>query len=332
VAELNELIGCRVALRHRVPGPPDRELLTDSVGDLREGAAPDEVRVHTRRGIVTVARASVVAVREIPPAQPRRPSWAAVARLESICADAWPPMTSAWLGQWRLRAAGGFTARANSALAVGDPGIPTADALARVRDFAAQHAIPPRLQVPTGSPWHRAVTGHGWTRDTEHPAGDRVLVMVGPLAQLASPPELGEVTLSVAAEPDQEWWRVAGDAPVTEGQRHVLGGVGLDDTGFGLASIGGQPVGAVRAVVLEEHLCLARLTVLPQYRRRGLASALLDEAARWAVVRGARWCAAQIAEQNHAAIGLYRKLGLRPHHEYEYLRPGDEPAAIPSGP
>ena len=203
-----------------------------------------------------------------------------------------------------------------------------------MRDFAAQHAIPPRLQVPTGSPWHRAVTGHGWTRDTEHPAGDRVLVMVGPLAKLTSPPELGEVTLSVAAEPDQEWWRLAGDAPVTEGQRHVLGGVGNWTTpGSGwLQGIGGQPVGAVRAVVLEEHLCLARLTVLPQYRRRGLATALLDEAARWAVVRGARWCAAQIAEQNHATIGLYRRLGLRPHHEYEYLRPGDEPAAIPSGP
>jgi ribosomal protein S18 acetylase RimI-like enzyme len=275
--------------------------------------------------VVTVSRARVVAVREIPPAQPRRPSWAAVARLENICADAWPPITSVRLGQWRLRACGGFTALANSALAVGDPGIPVVDALNRVRDFAEQHAVPPRLQVPTGSPWHRAVTEQGWTRDTGHPAGHRVLVMVGPVAQLASAHEPPEVRLSVLDEPDQDWWRIAGDTPVTEGPRYVLRGTGLDETGFGLVSIGDRVAGAIRAVVLEEHLHLARLTVLPRDRRRGLALALLDAAARWAVVRGARWCVLQVAEQDHAAAGLCRRLGLRPHHEYEYLRPGDAP-------
>ena len=40
------------------------------------------------------------------------------------------------LGEWTLRAGGGFTGRANSALAVGDPGVPLAEAADRVIAYA----------------------------------------------------------------------------------------------------------------------------------------------------------------------------------------------------
>ncbi|MCW2632812.1 MAG: GCN5-related N-acetyltransferase [Pseudonocardia sp.] len=84
---LDALVGRRVALRHRVGERDGRPLYTDAVGELAAGGA-GEVVVHTRRGAVTVERAAVVAVRAIPPARPRRPSWAAVQRLEAICAAA----------------------------------------------------------------------------------------------------------------------------------------------------------------------------------------------------------------------------------------------------
>ena len=81
----DDLVGRRVALRHRLGSG----LLTDAVGEL--SAADDgALVVHTRRGAVRVARSDVVAVRAIPPPVPRRASWAAVARLENLCADAWP--------------------------------------------------------------------------------------------------------------------------------------------------------------------------------------------------------------------------------------------------
>jgi len=141
---LSALVGRRVALRHRLPVADGGPTLTDSVGELAYDG-PSAVLVHTRRGVVRVARDAVVAVREIPPPMPRRPSWAAVARLERICADAWPPVVQRPLGQWWLRAAGGFTGRANSALVVGDPfGVPEAfgtllasfDELCRTNDWA----------------------------------------------------------------------------------------------------------------------------------------------------------------------------------------------------
>ena len=61
-------------------------------------------------------------------------------------------------GGWLLRAGDGFTGRANSALAVGDPGVPLDDALAAVCDWyharglPAMLAVPMRIPGPTASP------------------------------------------------------------------------------------------------------------------------------------------------------------------------------------
>jgi ribosomal protein S18 acetylase RimI-like enzyme len=348
---LDALVGRRVALRHRLPEVDGRPMLTDAVGELVEDG-PGAVLVHTRRGVVRVARDAVVAVREIPPPMPRRPSWAAVARLERICSDAWPAVLMRPLGQWRLRAAGGFTGRANSALAVGDPGLAMATALDRVRDFAAEHGLPPRVQVAMGSPWQRAILAQGWTRDDDHPAGADVTVLVaelplgtgqgdaGPAEQTGTElgaPDAAELTgwleppagvdgveLTIDEEPVADWWRLTADLPVSEAQRHVLTAPGLGHVGFGLArDDSGAAVGVARLAVVDGHLHVARLAVAEPFRRRGLGVALMRAAAQWGMTRaGAQWCVLQVAEHNEPALALYRHLGFRPHHRYQYLRPG----------
>ena len=42
--------------------------------------------------------------------------------LERVAARGWPGLEQDTLGEWLLRAGGGFTGRANSVLVVGDPG------------------------------------------------------------------------------------------------------------------------------------------------------------------------------------------------------------------
>ncbi|MDT7611197.1 MAG: N-acetylglutamate synthase [Pseudonocardiales bacterium] len=371
---LNALVGRRVALRHRLPPVDGRPMLTDAVGELGEDG-PAAVLVHTRRGVVRVERNAVVAVREIPPPMPRRPSWAAVARLERICADAWPSVVVRPLGQWRLRAAGGFTGRANSALVVGDPGLPVAEALREVRAFAVEHELAPRVQVAMGSPWQQAITALGWTRDDTHPAGADVAVLVAELPGLAVPgpprtepavgdpavgdpagsaptadrapgPAVGEpaaadltgwleppvpvdgVALAIGEQPDEDWWRLTADHPLTRAQRHVLTAPGVEYVGYGVArEPGGEAVGVVRLAVVDGHLYVARLAVADGYRRRGLGVALMRAAAQWGMTRaGAQWCVLQVAEHNAPALGLYRRLGFRVHHRYQYLRPGSPTA------
>ena len=209
---LEDLVGRRVALRHRLGSG----LLTDAVGELTvDGAA---LVVQTRRGPVRVARPDVVAARAIPPAVPRRPSWAAVARLENLCADAWPARVDEPLGAWRLRAAGGFTGRANAALAVGDPGIPVPAALEAVRAFADGHGVPPRVHVPVGSPWDRAVAAAGWVLDAGHEAGAEVAVLVADVDRLAA----HHSAVALTERPDDAWWALALGREPTPDERWVL--------------------------------------------------------------------------------------------------------------
>ncbi len=311
VDRLDDLVGRRVALRHRLRSG----LLTDAVGDLTLDGT--ELTVRTRRGPVRVSRADVVAVRAIPPPVPRRPSWAAVARLENVCADAWPARVDRPLGAWRLRAAGGFTGRANAALAVGDPGVSVPAALEIARAFAAEHGVPPRVHVPMGSPWDRAVAATGWVLDAGHEAGAEVAVLVADLDRLAAASD----HTARADRPDDNWWALALGREPTADERWVLdpspGPARGPRTAFGLV----PGAGVIRAAVVGDHLHLSRRAVVPTARRAGVGTALTAAAAAWGRGHGARWAVLQVALQNTAARALYDGLGATEHHRYRYLVP-----------
>jgi len=316
-------MGRRVALRHRVGERDSRPLYCDAVGELADGGG-DSVIVHTRRGPVRVARAAVTAVRLVPPPVPRRPSWAAVARLEGLCADAWPAQVDVPLGAWRLRAAGGYTGRANAALATGDPGRPLPAALAAVRAFAAEHGVPPRVQVPIGSRWDRAVASAGWVLDSGPAAGGEAAVLVGELAPLAagSPEDEGRAadvrpTVELLDRPDARWWALALGRDPSPAERHVLAPGGGPTTVFGLV----PDVGVARGAVVEDHLHLSALRVHPHARRRGHAAALTAAVARWGGAHGARWTVLQVALHDVEARTFYDRLGCTQHHRYRYLVP-----------
>jgi ribosomal protein S18 acetylase RimI-like enzyme len=262
----------------------------------------------------------VVAVRAVPPPVPRRASWAAVARLENLCADAWPARADRPLGAWRLRAAGGFTGRANAALALGDPGLPVPAALDAVRAFAAGHGVAPRMHVPVGSPWDRAVADHGWVLDAGHDAGAEVAVLVADVDRLAAASTSRGVVL--ADRPDDAWWALSlGRAPTSD-ERFVLDPLGHGTvpgravrTAFGIV----PGAGVVRAAVVDDHLHLSRLAVTPAARRSGVGTALTAAAAGWGRSEGARWAVLQVALHNAAARALYERLGATEHHRYRYL-------------
>lgn len=317
-AQIQALLGRRVALRHVVGERDGRPLLTDAVGDLAD--AGDAVVVTTRGGDVRVARDRVRAVRAVPPAVPRRASLAAVARLEGLCADAWPALVDEPLGAWRLRAAGGFTARANAALAIGSPGAPLPDALDAVRAFAARHGIDPRVHVATGSSRDRAVTAQGWVLDAGHPAGAEVSVQVATLADLAAHAGGDAATTRAgrsvaAAAPGSTWWRLTGGDPPEPARRHVL--ATAPDTAFLTLAAGG----ALRVTLVDDHAHFSVLAVDPPARRRGVATALMRDGAAWALRHGARWAVLQVALHNTGARTLHAGLGFTEHHRYRSLVP-----------
>jgi len=325
------LVGSRVVLRLRTEAGGFRDVL----GDLL--AADDgRLRVRTRRGEVEVAAADVVAGKPVPPPPTRAaPPHLALSTLglQAVLARHWVAPDTERLGGWLLRAAGGFTNRANSALALGPPDRPPAEAVAAVVAWYEARGLPPCAAAP--EPRHDDPDA-GVLSDAAAAfaaAGFRPLagagadVLVAPTAALRSPglapPDGLRVVLLDA--PDAAWLA-----------RYHYRGQPLAEPGIELlSSAPRQAFAAVRAGEgpAEETVAVARwsvasawagltaVEVAPDHRRRGLARLLLAAGAEWAWREGAGSTYVQVSETNVAAKRLYLSGGFEPHHFYSYLKP-----------
>lgn len=241
--------------------------------------------------------------------------------MEQLCADAWRAVTEEKIGEWRLRAASGFTGRANSVLAVGDPGMPVRAALDQVCEFSHVHGIAPRAHVVVGSELERAIEAAGWVPDEGHQPGGLVSVLVGPLGSPI------DDRVRFLDQPSPHWWELAaGSAEPEPAARHVLStgeiGYGVAEDTAGLPT--DQVAGVVRAAITGAFVHIARLEVRPEHRRRGLARSLMAASGQWAAERGARESVLQVWVGNEPAIALYEALGFREHHRYRYWIPACE--------
>jgi ribosomal protein S18 acetylase RimI-like enzyme len=234
--------------------------------------------------------------------------------LEHRCADAWPALADERLGEWRMRASGGFTGRANSTLTTGDPGVPIPEALRHTQEFAARHGIGPTAHVVVGSAAEPAVAAAGWRVNLDHPGGAESAVLVGSPAGFADSVSRRVIVDSV---PPPGWWELAVGGEPTQAQRHVLGTAGT----FGSVVLDGHVVAVVRGALVGDLLHIARLSVRPSHRRKGLARELLAGLAAWGAQRGATRCALQVAVHNTPAMHLYAALGCTEHHRYRYWVP-----------
>lgn len=234
--------------------------------------------------------------------------------LEFACSRAWPPLVEEPLGEWRLRWADGFTGRANSALAVGDPGRPVPEALRVVCDFAHDRGIPPMVQVLRDSPNEHAIAAEGWAEAKRHHRGHEVVVLTTPLTGTATADGV-----TVHDEPTPEWWALTlGPGEDTDAARAVLTG---GKVGYGVATLDGVTAGVVRGALVDGWLHVGRLEVDPAFRRRGLASALMGGLHAWGAEHRAGHAVLQVAEGNSGALALYAGLGYAPHHRYRYWVP-----------
>ncbi len=136
--------------------------MTDVLG-ICESWAGGVVTVRREDGsIVEIATADIVSGKPVPP----RPSLHR--RLDDAQADrlalpGWQPVESEPLGEWLLRASGGFSSRGNSVLALGDPGMPVSEAVAQVTRWYAARSLPARAHVHPDRPEADAFAEAGWS-------------------------------------------------------------------------------------------------------------------------------------------------------------------------
>ena len=314
-------IGSRVVIRSRLPGrtgPSGGPALTDVIGELE--TYDDTTAVVMRRDgtRVSVPVVDVVAAKRVPGTRSGGLKIGAD-DLQRICAAGWPAPVLEPLGDWMLRAAGGFTRRANSALVAGDPGLSMTEALLQVSEFYHRHGLPPRAQVVVGSTAEESLAQHAWSGIGEPRGG--ALVMVATLHTAPTAPG-SDVAVELAGRVDERWLamynRAGGHDPTLA--RALL--EGPDRVAF--ARIGEPPVAIGRMVVTEAWAGLSAVEVLPELRRTGMATAVVAALQQWAIGAGGRWCYLQVTDDNTAALTLWRRHGFRHHHSYRYLAPRDQ--------
>ncbi len=241
--------------------------------------------------------------------------------LERAAACHWQAPEQDRLGDWLLRAAEGFTGRANSALPLGDPGVPLPEAVAAAEDWSRRRALPPMIVVPgvldqgtPPGPLENLLAERGW-----FPRPGPAFVMTAAIADI---PVTG-TDVHVAPEPDESWlelYRYRGqDLPpiartlLMSAPWQAFASVRRDGdvVACGRISVAGAPGeqwGAITAVEVD-----------PAWQRQGLGAALTSALAVAAAGRGARRILLQVETDNAPARALYFRCGFRDSHRYRYM-------------
>lgn len=319
-------VGERIVVRTRTP-----KGLFDVLGDLLE-VTPMALLVRTRRGDQEVDRSLIVAGHPVPPAPMRAapPHRAlSVGTLELVMAEHWVAPEQDWLGGWLLRAASGFTNRANSVLAVGEPGMPMDSALIEVADWYADRSQRPIAASPEPRLNEEDTEQLLWASGAFLSAGwapirrAGALVLTAATGSLRSPsPELpAGLTLSMDDAPGAPWL----DRYHYKGQElPPVGRVLLTSAPaqtFISIRDGASTIAVARVSMAQRWAGLTAVEVASEYQRQGLARAMLGAGCEWAWHQGCASVYVQVGETNAPAQKLYLSAGFEDHHRYEYLTP-----------
>jgi N-acetylglutamate synthase len=250
------------------------------------------------------------------------------------------------LGDWLLRADGGFTGRANSALPLGDPGLPLAEAVDEVEAWYRARGLPPMIVIPgplgaatpdgglAGDPLDALLAARGW-RVRSAPA---VVMMTADAGQAGGTrrsmggqpgPEVSGAARAVrfAAQPDETWlarYHYRGEELPARAVRLLLS---APWQAFASLAVDGETAAVGRVSVAAGWAGITAVDVDPRYRRRGLGTLMTRALAGEAARQGVRRVFLQVEEDNLAARALYARCGFAGVHRYHYRV---APAAVTS--
>ncbi|MGI5247311.1 GNAT family N-acetyltransferase [Dactylosporangium sp. CA-139066] len=309
-------VGQRVVVRRFVGMRDARPVFSDILGHLLE-ATETHLTVRARSGAVRVPINEIVRAKPVPPRRRFTPTES----LESAAAKGWPAAERGELGDWILRATDGWTQRANSALAVGDPDLPLPEAIDFVQQWYRDRSLVPAMSVPL--PLFKRVddelSRRGWT------ANPLTQVMTVGLAELIETlSRAGATQIELTESPSAEWLTAVGGrkGPLPAKAVGVLTGVPHVRFASWYAE-DGPLMATARGCVADDDsrwLGLSLIGVDERYRRRGLAQSLMLSLAEWAATLGARDVYLQVEQRNTAAVSLYERLGFTVHHVYATRR------------
>lgn len=249
---------------------------------------------------------------------------AAVRKLEELSLTGLPALESETFDGWILRAAGGYTRRANSAMPLEPGSRPQEEKIHYCERWYRERGLPTLLRLtPIAEPpgLDEELDRRGYV-----PRDGEVSVRWRPIDGHDHPVEA--VVVKTGAAPE-EWVqtlarfqeRVAADLPTV---RRVLSRLPTQSA-FAMIRNHAAPAAIGRAVYQDGYVGIFDIFTRPDLRRRGLATDLSLALLGWGARHGATRAWLQVLAANDEAHLLYQRLGFREEYRYWYRRAPDSP-------
>ena len=243
-----------------------------------------------------------------------------VRRLEAVGFRAWPAASAQYDGSWLCRLTAGHPSRRLNSVNPLDPSdirdidIRLEKAAKRFSDYGRPLLV---RQTPLTPPQLIAFMDNAGWADI-----GQTIVMTANLADLSREDGVDHLPSRDVGRFVDARIRVAGDDPalkpgLTEIINAIKPEVGLfifEEADFG-------PTAVTLAVQDNDLAGILQLGVAAERRGRGIGTAVLYAALRWAKLKGARQAWVQVEADNAAAIALYRRAGFQDVYSYSYRGP-----------
>ncbi len=236
------------------------------------------------------------------------------AAIEAAGIKAWPALEMERDGAWVLRAAGGYTKRANSVQAMNPADDENAAArLKYAADWFKARGLPAvfRATPLAGKKTLAALREAKWEEF------DESVVLACELPRMKGDPRAELYDVRDPAFLDVQKVLHEYDEATAQKLVAVLWMIGVPAAGIVLR-VYDRPVASALMAVADGIVITGNVITAKAERRSGFARAMMQSGLAWAYDQGARAAALNMMADNTPASGLYQSLGFRHAYDYSY--------------
>jgi N-acetylglutamate synthase len=304
-------IGARVTVRlHEATGG-----FRDIVGTLQRSADGVNELLNSKGQIISFSEDEIAIWREIKPLPDRAGTGAPfslrIQELEHLSDLTWPADEIKEIGKWRLRISDGFTMRANSVLPTGaapfgEPNLDLSKAVDEVVKIYQEKGLTPTftLPLPLYEELDNYLAGLGW----KIKIGAEYLVNDIPVSLNL---ESADFQIVITSEPTPEWLALQSDHQLERIMRNY-------QARYAEINFDNQTVAIGRIATFGKWSLATRVYVNPEFRGKGIGALLMRALMAAAKGDGATKIGLQVDSENGAGLALYKSMGFRFHHSYNY--------------
>jgi GNAT superfamily N-acetyltransferase len=304
-------IGARVTVRlHEATGG-----FRDIVGTLQRCGDGVNELLNSKGQLISFSTDEIAIWREVKPLPDRAGTGAPfslrIQELEHLSDLTWPADEITELGKWRLRISDGFTMRANSVLPTGaapfgEPNLDIDKAVDEVVKIYQEKGLTPTftLPLPLYEELDNYLASFGWN------------VKIGAEYLVSEIPDSldldsADFEIVITAEPTPEWLEVQSDHRLERIMRNY-------PARYAQIKFQNKTIAIGRIATSAKWSLATRVFVNPEFRGKGIGALLMRALMAAAKEEGATKVGLQVDSENGAGLALYKSMGFRFHHSYNY--------------